>query len=80
MSKIVAAAEYTDEELLAILREAYVKVLVHGQTYTFQSDGATQTFTRANATELMKHIQLLEKRVATANCGFNSIQVRLGRA
>ncbi|WP_437225001.1 hypothetical protein SH661x_000416 [Planctomicrobium sp. SH661] len=80
MPKQSASFEYTDSELLAILREAYVAVLTKGQTYSFQSGGATQSYTRADADTLLKHINTLEQRISAASSGFHSLPVRLGRA
>ena len=76
MAKIEAEYEYTDAELLAILREALVAVMVKGQTYQFKG----QIFTRASAAELREQIAWLEKKVSTASSGLKTLPVKLKRA
>ena len=77
MPKITAEYTYTDEELLAILREAYAKIVSKGQEYKFQN----QTFTRADLGNVAKMITDLENKIAmAASGGVVSAKVRLGRA
>lgn len=76
MAKLEAGYSYTDEELLAIFREAYAKCAVEGQTYEFMG----QKFTRADLQTLANEIDRLEKKVSAAANGLISVGINLKRA
>lgn len=55
--------DYTDEELLALYREALARISVSGQSYQAAIMGQTRTFTSADLREVREQIEWLEKRI-----------------
>lgn len=75
MAKLAAGFTYTDAEMLDLVREAIIKVSVHGQSYMI----AGRTYTRANLTELENLRQKIEARVNGAASGIATAHARRRR-
>lgn len=65
--KYQAANDYSDSEILAILREALLKIMVSGQMYQLNIGGGTRMLTRANVAEVQGLIREYELRVDAEN-------------
>ena len=63
MKKITTANTYSDQELLALWREAEAVVSVSGQSYT----NAVGSFTSANLDQIRKSIVFYESRIESSN-------------
>jgi len=73
--KIVAAHEYTDQELLAIVREAIAKVTAFNQSYTIRG----REYTRADLAELRQLEASLQAKITASTSGLAKSRFRLRR-
>lgn len=73
MAKLTPSAEYSDEEIVALLREGIVKVAVKGQEFEFES----RRWTMSNLDELQKLLQFFEDRLSAATDGMISAPIRM---
>lgn len=74
--KLTAQFEYTDQELLAMWRECYAAIAVHGQSYSLLG----RTYTRADLSEVQAQIRWLESRIEQRSTGLIRIPIRIARA
>ncbi len=77
--KIEPYAEYTDAELLALVRQAIAEIVTYGKSYAIRG----REMSRANLDDLRNFQTDLERRIAAADSGGTGIavnQVAFGRA
>jgi hypothetical protein len=73
--KIVAEHEYTDQELLALVREAIAKIAGFNQSYSIRG----REYTRADLPALYKLEASLQARVSAASSGLAKSRYLLRR-
>jgi hypothetical protein len=74
-AKITTANNYTDAELLALLREGVAQIAATGQSYQI----AGRTYNAASLPAMWDTIERLEARMASESSGLATNYVRLVR-